>query len=141
MADEVEVRVARILDSARVVLNRGAKDGVEIGTRFAILSTETVPVHDPVHPEIVITSLPVARTIVKVVSVTEYASIAQTFRTLKSSGALPKIFGPYERTDSILSIGLTAAEEVGQGERVVKEGDVAVVVPGSSDFPGVLLSF
>lgn len=142
MNDVPETKVAAVVDSVRVLLNRGSKDNVELGMRFAILSTVTIDVPDPDEPTIVVARLPVARTLVKVVSVDDYSAIAETFRTLKSSGVqLPQIFGPYERADSILSEEVTAAEQVDRAERIVRRGDIAVPVPGNSAFSGILLPF
>lgn len=140
MTDRIKAKVARILDDRRLILNRGSDDGVEIGSRFAILSNRSVEITDPEDPKAIIGTLPVARTIVKVTSVEDHMSIAQTFRTLKSSGILPA-FGPREWNDSIDTDESTVVDELGTAERTVKWGDEAVEIPGNEDFDGVVLPF
>lgn len=142
MTDHITGKVARVLDNQRLVLNRGGLDGVEVGSRFAVLSPKTVNVPDPDDSNVVLGTLPVARTVVKVISVDDHMAIARTFRTLKSSGILPTFtFGPSERKDSISSDDATVVEELGTAERTVKLGDVAVEIPGNDDFEGVVLPF
>lgn len=142
MAEQIQGKVAQILDDHRLVLNKGAKDGVEVGSRFAVLSTETVPITDPDDPERILGQLPVARTIVKVVTVDDSMSIAQTFRTVKSSGLLPGFtVGPSERKDSLHSDVRTVVEKLGTKERSVNVRDEVVEVPGNDDFRGIVLPF
>lgn len=142
MSEQIKGKVAQVLDSRRLVLNRGAADGVEVGSRFAVLSSKTVAVTDPDDPDRVLGTLPVARTVVKVVSVEDHMAIAQTFRTLKSTGILPTFtLGPSQRDDSIYSDDMTVVEKLGTAERTVKLGDIAIEVPGDDEFEGIVLPF
>lgn len=61
MTDRIKAKVARIIDSRRLVLNRGADDGVEMGARFAILSDRTVNITDPDDPQAFLGTLPIAK--------------------------------------------------------------------------------
>lgn len=142
MTEEIKGKVAQIVDDYRIVLNKGTNAGVEVGSRFAVLSAETVPITDPDNSEKSIGELLVARTIVKVVNVGGDYSIAQTFRTAKSSGLFPSFsVGPSEHKDSIQSDSLTVAERLGAKERSVHVGDEVIEIPGNEDFAGIVLPF
>lgn len=113
MAERIRGKVAQV-DDYRVVLNRGAKDGVEVGARFAFLSREKVDIYDPENPDGIIGKFPVARIILKVEAVEENMSIAQTSRTVRYSGFLSGLdLGPSERNDSIRRGEATVAQKLG----------------------------
>lgn len=140
MTDRIEAKVASIIDSRLLVLNRGADHGVEVGARFAVLSDQTVDITDPDDPTATIGALPIAKTIVKVVSVQDRMAVAQTFRTLKSNGILP-MFGPREWSDSIETDESTVVAQLGAEARTVQKGDSAVEIPGGEEFDGAILPF
>lgn len=140
MSDHITAKVASIIDDRRLVLNRGIADGVEVGARFAILSDQIVRIPDPEVPNTIIGTLPIAKTVVKVISVQDHLAVAQTFRTLKSSGILPNL-GPREWNDTIETEESTVLAQVGAAGRSVKMGDSAVEIPGGQDFDGAILPF
>lgn len=140
MTDRIKAKVASIIDSRRLILNRGARDGVEVGARFAVLSDQTVDIVDPDDPGVTIGTLPIAKTVVKVISVKEQMAVAQTFRTLKSSGILPA-FGPREWNDSIETDESTVVAQLGAAARTVQNGDNAIEIPGGEEFDGAILPF
>ncbi|MBD7949920.1 FlgT C-terminal domain-containing protein [Oerskovia rustica] len=138
MTERITGRVVRVIDRERLVINRGAEDGVHVGMRFAILSPVTIDLSDPDDPERR-HELPVARTVVKVTSVEEQFAIAQTFRTVKSSGVFGNLTAPSERPER-LDAADTAVDEIDPAERTVKVRDSALEVL-ENGFEGVVLPF
>lgn len=140
MADRIEGKVARILTDRRLVINRGRADGVQVGMKFAILSTVGVDVRDPDSGE-VLGSMDVARTVVKVVAVDERLSTARTFRTLRTSGIFGSLAaGESMREETLRTDEATAEREIRETESKIKIGDVAVEVLGD-EFDGLILGF
>jgi hypothetical protein len=48
----IRAQVAQVLNSTDLAINRGSKDGVEVGMRFAILSDRGADIKDPVTGEV-----------------------------------------------------------------------------------------
>ena len=126
-----------------LIINRGTDHGVEVGTRFAILNPKGLEVKDPETGED-LGSLEVAKTIVKVVSVKEKLCMAQTFRTVKSSGGPLWATGlaspPEERVETLRTDHPHAYAELSEEESRVKIGDPAVEVTGRI-FEGMVVPF
>lgn len=140
MTDRIEGQVARILSDRRVVINRGSVDGVQEGMRFALLSSAGLDIRDP-ETGLPIGSVEVAKTVVKVVSVSEHLAIARTFRTIKSSGIFSSLYaGQGERVETLRTDEDTAEREIEESESRVKTGDLAVQVMGD-EFEGLVLGF
>lgn len=140
MTDRIEGKVARILTDRRLVVNRGSDDGVQVGTRFAILSSREVDIVDPDTGQ-KIGSVDVARTVVKVVSVDARMSIARTFRSVRSAGIFSALTaGETAREETLRTDEATAEREIRQGEAKVQIGDIAVEVLGD-EFEGLVLGF
>lgn len=137
--EPIEGNVARILTDRRLVINRGTDHGVEVGMRFAILSPVELDIPDPISGELIGT-VPVARTIVKVISVQERMCTAQTFRTYKSSGVFGNLTAPTERQEKIRTEAAQAEEELGVTASNIELRDRAVEVQGE-DFEGIVLKF
>ena len=72
-------KVARVLNSREVALNRGANDGVEPGMVFRILSPDGFEVTDPDTGE-VLGSVENVKFRVRVVSVQDRICVARTFK-------------------------------------------------------------
>ncbi|GAB3262831.1 hypothetical protein GCM10027562_26900 [Arthrobacter pigmenti] len=81
-------KVAQLLDSRELVINKGSEAGVSDGMRFAVLSSETHSITDPDNPDQIIGSLPITKTIVKVTETQPKMAIAKTFRTIPGSPGL-----------------------------------------------------
>lgn len=112
--------VARVLSARRLVINRGAKHGVEIGDVFRVLSAAEEAITDP-ETGLVIGTVPYEKLQVRVTEVEEQMSIAETFRKIVSGGnSFENIFGPRrEETERIRS----PADEMPRGDSTVRIAD------------------
>ena len=129
-------KVARVLNSREVALNRGANDGVEPGMVFRIISPAGFEVTDPDTGE-VLGSVENVKFRVRVVSVQDRICVARTFKfkrinvggngfTRKKSS---KLFDPprwVKRYETLKS--KDAAQNAGADEHV-SIGDLAVQEP------------
>lgn len=79
MSDNIAGTVARILSDREVVLNRGAKDGVEVGDYIGIVDEEASKVTDPNTGES-IGELTQFKTSLRVTQISESLAIASTYR-------------------------------------------------------------
>lgn len=127
----------------QLVINKGSADGVQIGTRFAILNPQGLEIKDPETSE-ELGSVEVAKTIVKVISVQEKLCLATTFRTRKTQGGPLWMSAlanpPSERTETLRTDAINAYEEISEEESRVKTGDPAVQVTGDA-FEGMIVPF
>lgn len=79
MTDLIQGRVARILNSRELVINRGAEVGVSLGMRFAVLDLAGEDIADPDTGKI-IGSLQRPKAQLEVVQVSDQISVAKTYR-------------------------------------------------------------
>ena len=133
----IRAKVAKILNITDLVLNRGASQGVHVGMEFVILNRYASDITDPETKQ-VIGSVPVAKTIVKVVNVQEEMAIARTFRKSEGGGlttaiALSSVFGG-PRRETLRTSESTAVQELDEKDSFVKGGDDAVEVTDSSEY-------
>lgn len=78
-SEPIEGKVARILDSRKLVLNIGTKAGVSVGMEFDVRDPKGADITDPDTKEVLGSVLrPKVR--VKVISVQERLSVASTFK-------------------------------------------------------------
>ncbi len=127
-------RVARILNVKDLVLNRGSSHGVFIGMQFVVLNPIGQDIVDP-ETNAVIGSVPIAKTIVKVVSLQDELSIARTFRESGGSGLTGITWlmsGPREET--LRTTESTAVQELDEKDSYVKTGDEVVEVRDSDEY-------
>ena len=73
-------KVALVLSSREVAINKGSMDGVEIGMIFNIMVSKGTEIKDPDTGEL-LGSVELPKTMVKVTSVQDRVSVASTFRT------------------------------------------------------------
>ena len=129
--ERIEGKVARILNERELVINRGSRDGVEIGMRFAILNPNGIDITDPETHE-VLGSVPIAKTIVKVVRVDERMSVGRTFRTIpgRAGGsvfsAIAALSPIPDRPETLRAGERTVYQEISEEESSVKTGDPAI---------------
>ncbi|UOE43087.1 hypothetical protein [Agromyces larvae] len=135
----IEAKVARVLNTTDVALNKGSDAGVEVGMRFAILSDKGEDIRDPDTKE-VLDSIQIAKTLVKIVSVTPRLSVGRTFRTIESVGFNRMLFGETKRHESLRSDESRVQQELDPNESLVKVGDKAVQYVGER-FPGIVYEF
>jgi hypothetical protein len=142
--EPIRGRVARILNSRELVINRGTEHGVEIGMRFAVLNSKGAEITDPDSGEL-LGSVDVEKTFVKVVRVQERMCVARTFRTFRTPatglaaqvGARDIIFGsPASVVEETLRTSeSTYQQEMDEKDSYVKRGDPVVQVIRDSFMP------
>ena len=134
LVEPIRGKVARVLSTREVALNKGAVDGVRIGMVFKILSTSGSDITDPDTGEI-IGSVDLEKTSVKVTAVQDKVSVASTFRTYRvnvggSGIGLSNLFQPPKWEDHVetLESEENATKELPEEESFVKTGDSVVQV-------------
>lgn len=138
--EPIRALVARILNTTDLALNKGTNDGVEMGMKFAILSGIGEDIKDPETGE-VLDSIPIAKTVVKVVQATPRVSVARTFRSYTRNGifdAFP-ITKSETRHETLESDERNAQQELDPERAKVKIGDSAVEYVG--EFSGIVYDF
>lgn len=128
MPDRIEGKVAQLIDTQSLVINRGSEHGVGVGMRFAVLNPRGAEIKDPDTNE-VIGSVELEKVIVKVVRVETRLAVARTFRTFRTGGMwLPSISGT--RRETLRTDQTTYREELDPKDSYVKVGDPVVQVLG-----------
>lgn len=130
MADErIRGRVARVLNSREIAINRGAEHGVTEGMRFAVLSDAGENIEDPDTGE-VLGSVFRSKVEVRIVSVKEKLSIGRTFKTFRRNiggqgFAFGKAFEPpnWIKEHETLKTEEKTWEDIDESESYVKTGD------------------
>lgn len=140
MSDEmIRAKVARVLNTTDVALNRGTEAGVEVGMRFAILSDRGEDIRDPDTHE-VLDSVQIAKTLVKIVDTTAKVSIGRTFRTIESVGFGRIMTDGTTRRETLKSDERRVQQELNPKDSFIKTGDEAVQYTGDK-FPGIVYDF
>jgi hypothetical protein len=140
--DDIAIRakVAQLLNSTDLALNKGANHGVEVGMKFAVLDPIGRDIEDPETGE-VIGSVDIAKTVLKIVRVEPGLSVARTFRSRQSGGfglgALAGLAGTREET--LRSDERRLQQMLDPKDSKVKVGDTAVQYSG--EFGGLVLDF
>jgi hypothetical protein len=129
--EPIKGRVAEILNSRELVINRGSKDGVTVGMKFAILEPKGENIVDP-ETEEPLGSVHRPKVEVRVESVQDRLAVAKTFRYRdRNVGGIGvgssslRLFEPakFERIyDSFKSDQMTW-EDIDETESYVKIGD------------------
>lgn len=122
----VRGKVARVLNTREVVINRGTADGVTKGMTFAILDPNLEQVVDPDSGD-VLGSVERPKVLVRAVEVLEKLTVAKTFRyRLVGGSALLGVAGLFEPRrkvyDSFESTEQTWTE-IAEEDSYVKTGD------------------
>jgi len=138
MTELITAKVARILNNTDLALNRGTDVGVEIGMKFAILSDAGADITDPDTGE-VLDSVEIAKTLVKIISVTERLSVGRTFRRYESAGIADMFTRGSSRHETLNSDESRVQQELDPRKSKVKVGDEAVQYTG--DFAGIVYDF
>lgn len=140
MSDEmIEAKVARVLNTTDVALNRGSESGVEVGMRFAILSDRGENIRDPDTKEI-LDSIAIAKTLVKIVSVTPKLAVGRTFRSIESTGFASILTHGSARHETLRSGESRVQQELDPKDSLVKIGDRAIQYVGER-FSGIVYDF
>jgi hypothetical protein len=130
MSDQIKGRVARILNSREIAINRGAEHGVETGMRFVVLSEMGEDIEDPDTGE-VLGSIYRPKVEVEIISVTAKLSIGRTFRKHRRNlggsgiGSLGKAFEPpkWVSVTETLKTQERSWQDISESESYVKTGD------------------
>jgi hypothetical protein len=139
MSEPIRGLVADIVSETDVALNIGAKAGVEIGMKFAVLRPSGQAIVDPASGDVLETLL-VARTVVKVVHVQELVSVARTFRVHKANSIFAAFGSSSERKETLRSDQKAITRELAEEDSIVKVGD-PVVEYTEEEFPGIVADF
>lgn len=139
-AEPIRGRVARVLSSREVAINRGSDDGVVAGMIFKILSTKGSEITDPDTDE-ELGSVELVKIKVKVTDVQERIAVASTYRTHEVNvggtgiGFGGKMFEPpkWETRVETLKIDDAVREELSERDTFVYRGDPVVQILADSD--------
>lgn len=136
MSDHAPIRgkVAKILNSTELIVNRGSDDGVTVGMRFAVLDPKTENIKDPETGE-ELGSIYRPKTEVEIVDVQPKLAVARTFRSRRvnvgGSGPLwglgidPNLFLPpkWVTRRETLKTDESTWEDLDESKSFVKTGD------------------
>lgn len=124
--EPIQGKVARILNSRELVINRGQEDGVTEGMVFAVLDPKVENVKDPDTGE-VIGSIYRPKTFVKIVAVESRLAVGRTYRVFRRGGlgltGVAALFGPSEPILESLKTSESTWEDLDERESFVKTGD------------------
>ena len=127
-------KVARVLNSREVAINKGMYDGVRVGMIFKILSTKGSEITDPDTGE-ALGSVELEKASVRVTEVKERIAVAATYRSQKvnvGGGGVPRmtlaLFEPpkWEIRFETLRTDEDFAEELDEKDSFVHVGDSIV---------------
>jgi hypothetical protein len=141
MSNEViRGKVARVLNSTDLAINRGTDDGVDVGMRFAILSDRGADIKDPDSDE-VLDSIEIAKTLVKIISVTRHLAVGRTFRSKGGGGiaAALNMVGT-QRDETLRTDERRLQQELDPKDSFIKVGDEAVQYTGDA-YAGIVYDF
>ena len=144
--EPIRGKIARVLNSREVAINKGSDDGIRVGMIFKILSTKGSEIQDPDTGE-TLGSVDLVKTSVKVTAVQERIAVASTYRSRRvnvgGSGlggpVLMGVFAPpkWETRLETLKIDEATVEELDERDAFVHTGDPVVqdleVVPASTE--------
>ena len=134
----IRTKVAAIINAQDLALAAGSAHGVEIGMKFAVLDPKARDIPSPDDPGLILGSIDVAKTLVKVVAVENNISVARTFRTVRGGGlaALLQVTGSPDRRETLLSDAQRLAQELDPKDSYIGIGDEALQY--EDEWPGVV---
>lgn len=142
MTSPIRGKVARILNSRDLVINRGSEVGVKLGTKFAVLDPAGENITDPDTGEL-IGSVNRTKVQVEVTQVTDKLAVARTYRhstvnvggTGYAMGDIARIFTPPRYVERAETLKTSDAdwEPLTEAQSIVKVGDPVVQIEVSDD--------
>jgi hypothetical protein len=142
MTSPIRGKVARILNSRDLVINRGSEVGVKLGMKFAILDPAGENITDPDTGEL-IGSVNRTKVQVEVTQVTDKLAVARTYRqstvnlggTGYAMGDIARIFTPPRYVERAETLKTSDAdwEPLTEAQSIVKVGDPVVQIEVSDD--------
>jgi len=117
----IEGSVLLILSNRELMINKGADDGVSIGTRFVVLGTTKVEYEQPENSF----DIEFPKTIVKVVRFTgRNSAVGRTFRTIKGTSGIITFSGTPDHVETMeVTPGSTLRSQLSSEELAVQVGD------------------
>jgi hypothetical protein len=144
MSNSIAGKVARILNSRELAINKGSIDGVKIGMLFDVLDPKGEDIIDPVSLEI-LGSIERPKVRVKIIKVQERLSVASTYKSREINvggyaqdiSRLSDLFKPpkYVKKFETLKTEETTWEDLEEQDSYVKTGDPVVLVIETKDEP------
>jgi hypothetical protein len=138
----IKGKVARILNTREVVINKGIQDGVLLSMRFAILDPKGEDVTDPDTGE-VLGSVHRTKTKVEVVRVEDRLAVGRTYEKQRvnvggrgaGAGSLADLLMPpkYVTRYATLKTDESTWEDLDESESFVKVGDPVEQIPLAED--------
>jgi hypothetical protein len=154
MTEPVSGKVARVMNSRELVINRGSSEGVEVGMRFAVLERSGGAIKDPdTGEELGYVQRPKVQ--VEVTQVGERMSVAKTYRTHTVNvggvsalgyqlGEIGRMFAPPQYVERVETLKASDAdwEPLTEAQSLVKVGDpiVQIDVDDEDEIGGILSS-
>ena len=131
-AEPIRGKIARVLNTREVAINKGTDNGVEIGMVFKILSTKGSEIKDPDTGES-LGSVELVKTTIKVIAVQERIAVASTYRSKRVNVggrgvSFTTLFEPprWETRYETLKIDDAAIAELDEEDSFVQAGDPVV---------------
>ena len=139
--DRIKAKVAQVLNSTDLALNRGEDAGVRVGMRFAILSDRGADIRDPDTGD-VLDSVEIAKTLVKIVSVTPKLSVGRTFRRIKAGGGIASMLNLVgeDRSETLRTDQRRLQQELDPKDSFIAIGDEAIQYTGD-EYTGIVYDF
>ena len=144
MTERLEGRVANILNEREVAVNIGARDGVEVGMKFAILSPNPIAIVDPASKE-TLGEVDRPKVRVKASEVQDRFSILRTYETYTANvggtgtdflGGTLSIFTPPKWVRRVKTLRVDESDLPGEltpADSIVKVNDRVVQIVDSED--------
>jgi hypothetical protein len=142
MADPVRGKVARILNSRELVINRGHEAGVREGMRFAVLDTTGEGIKDPDTGE-QLGSVQRTKVQLEVTQVSDKMAVAKTYKyrsvnvggTNYQLGDIASLFAPARivQRPETLKVEDADWEPLSEGRSFVKIGDPVVQIKADEE--------
>jgi hypothetical protein len=142
MTEPIRGRVASILNSRDLVINRGGEAGVRLGMKFAVLDPAGQDITDPETGSI-IGSVSRTKVQVEVTQVTDKLAVARTYRHStvniggigSAMGDIARMFTPPRYVERAETFKTSEAdwEPLTESESIVKRGDPVVQIEVGDD--------
>lgn len=143
MTDPIRGKVARILNSRELVINRGSTSGVTLGMRFVVLDPGGEGITDPDTGEI-LGSLQKPKVQVEVTQVSDRIAVARTYQQYRVNvggtfsnplGEIATLLTPPRLVNRYETLKSAEAdwEPLTEAQSIVKRGDPVVQIVNSDD--------
>ncbi len=137
MTEPIRGKVAKVLNSREIAINRGYADGIKMGMYFDVMSLDSGEIKDPDTNE-VLGSIKRTKVRVRVTEVQEKLAVASTYQ--RATVDSPASFGPFARSlmppswinkyeiETLRKSDLFSPVDIDEDDSYVKDGDLVVQV-------------